>query len=130
RRRLFTSASRRKQRRRPVRVGGVSHRFRWRGGLRSTARSAAKRFGAVGFFPGELAVGPRLAAEVAVAGGLLEDGATEVEVFDDAAGREGEDLADGAFDAVGVDLRGAEGAHVDAYGLGDADRVAELNFAF
>src|SRR5690606_21687510 len=36
----------------------------------------------------------------------------------------------GAFDAVGVDLRGAEGAHVDAYGLGDADRVAELNFAF
>src|SRR5512137_2227267 len=60
----------------------------------------------VGALPGE---GLLLAAEVAVGGGRLVDGAEQVETSDDLAGREAEDLADGRGDRLLGHRRRPEG---------------------
>ncbi len=66
---------------------------------------------------------------MAVHGGLAEDWAAEIEVFDDALRFEGKDFADGFGEFCFVDFAGVEEVEVHADGFGDADGVAELDFA-
>src|SRR5712691_12761924 len=78
------------------------------GGARGRSLEAgggAEGIGAVGPFPGELGLA---AAEMAVGGGLLIDGAEEVQVLDDRRRLEAEGLAHGALDALLRHRVGAE----------------------
>src|SRR5579859_7428863 len=61
--------------------------------------------GVVGAFPGDVQV---RAAEVAVGGSLFEDGAAQVQGFDDAARAKVEGFGDGALDLFGGHRLGAE----------------------
>src|SRR6266511_2837685 len=79
---------RRRVKRRPRVYPGVLPLLRRRG--LGSLGAGAQRFGLIGILPGEVLV---LAAEVAVGRGLLEDGTTQVQRFDNALGRELEVLA-------------------------------------
>ena len=65
---------------------------------RLTPARGGERLGAVGALPGEVRI---VAPEMAVHGGLAVDGSAQVEVADDGAGPEVEDLLDGAGDLCG-----------------------------
>src|SRR5712691_8033023 len=82
----------------------------------------AQRVRLVRALPGELLL---VAAEVAVGGGLLVDGPAEVEVFDDALGGEGEDLAHGVEELALLHLARAEGVRHDGDRVGHADGVRD-----
>src|SRR6185436_11357239 len=73
--------------------------------------------------PGELFL---VAPEVPVGGRLLVDGAAQVQVFDDAFGGEGEDLAHGVDDLALLHLARALGVHHHGDGVGHADGVGDL----
>ena len=78
----------------------------------------------VGLFPAEFA-----ATEVTTGSRLAIDWATEVEVLDDAAWSEREDLANEFANLAISYLAGAEGIDVNANRFANADRVGELYFA-
>ena len=80
----------------------------------------------VGAFPGELGLA---AAEVAAGGRLAIDRPPQVEVLDDAAGREREQLADQLADPLVVDAAGPLRIDVHAHRLGHADGVGQLHLA-
>src|SRR5262249_12411678 len=82
--------------------------------------------GLIGALPGELRLGP---AEMAAAGGLAVDRATEVEVPDDSRWRQREDFPDQLGDLGVGNLAGLERVDVDAHRLGNADRIRELDLA-
>ena len=82
--------------------------------------------GFVGGFPGEFWF---VAAEVAVGGGFAVDGAQQVEGLDDAFRPQVEVGADEFNDFFIGYLAGAEGVDHQRYGLGDTNRVGDLDFA-
>src|SRR5437764_3690264 len=82
--------------------------------------------GLVGSLPGKVLAG---AAEVAIRGGGLVDGAAEVEALDDALGGEGEVGADELLELVFFDLASAERVYQYADGFSDADSIRKLDFA-
>src|SRR5581483_9937452 len=90
------------------------------------ADRGAERFGAVGPLPGEVRL---VAAEVTVCRGLRVDRAEQVELGDDRARAQVEDLADAVLDALHRDLLGAEALHEQANRRRLADRVRDLGLA-
>ena len=85
-----------------------------------------ERFNLVGALPGEIQVIP---AEVTVGGRLAVDRVAQVEVMDDRARAQVEDLADGFGDLLIIHRAGAEGFHVDAERVRHADGVGQLDLA-
>src|SRR3546814_631731 len=83
--------------------------------------------GQVGALPWE-GVAVRLAAEMAIGGGLAIDRPVEAEMGADALGRQADELRDQLFERrLGHALgRGAVQVDIDRQRLGDADRVAAL----
>ena len=75
----------------------------------------------LGLLPGE-----DVPAEVAVGGGLLEDGRLQLEVLDDAAGAEVEVLVDDLHELLLALGGGAVVHHGHGEGLGNADSVGNL----
>ena len=69
------------------------------------------------------------AAEVTVRGRLAIDRPTQVEIADDCAGPQVEDLADSLLDRVDADLLGAERLDEDRERVRHADGVGELDLA-
>src|SRR5690606_8894570 len=76
--------------------------------------------------PGQIQV---VAAEVAVSGGLAVNGPAQVQVTDDRAGAQIEVFRDQAGDLLIRNYTGAEGLHIDAQRMGDADGVCDLDLA-
>src|ERR1700758_1543904 len=103
----------------PPRRGGRRRRSGQVGGGRLQPRGLAEEVGLVGLLPGEVRV---VAAEVAVGGGLLVDGAVELQVVAKRAGAEIEVLADQLEDARPADPLGSEGLDHHRDRAGDADR--------
>src|SRR6201987_2793993 len=93
------------------------------GGGRLQPRGLAEEVGLVGLLPGEVRV---VAAEVAVGGGLLVDGAVELQVVAKRAGAQVEVLCDQLQDPGPADLLRAERLHHDRNRMGDSDRVGDL----
>src|SRR2546423_13033284 len=94
------------------------------GGRGAQAGGRAQGVGAVGALPGEVGV---VAAEVAVRGGLLVDGAVQGELLAERAGAEVEVLGDELGDAAAADPLRAERLHHHRHRVGDADRVGDLH---
>jgi len=86
--------------------------------------SSLQLIGEVGLFPAEFA-----ATEVTTGSRLAIDRATEVEVLDDAAWGQREDLANEVANLAVGNLAGAEGINVNADRFANADGVGELYFA-
>src|SRR5690348_8988115 len=94
------------------------------GGRGAQAGGGAQGVGAVGALPGEVGI---VAAEMAVRGGLLVDGAVQGELLPERAGTEVEVLGDEPGDAAAADPLGAERLDHHRHGVGDADRVGDLH---
>src|SRR3990170_7491147 len=77
-------------------------------------------------FPGKVEV---VAPKVTIAGGLAEDRPPEVEVTDDCARAQVEELLHESGDLVVGKLAGAEGLDVDRKRMGNADGVGHLDLA-
>src|SRR5260221_1210723 len=90
------------------------------------SRGLAQSIGAVGFFPSEAGTG---AAEMAVSGCLLINRPAKIERFDDRLRRERKILANELGDFFFGNRASAERVHHHGDGLGDADRIGELNFS-
>lgn len=69
------------------------------------------------------------AAEVAVAGGLLVDGAEQIEALRDVVGAQVEHFTHGLGEHFVRDIARAEGGHQHGHGLGHADAIRDLHFA-
>ena len=78
----------------------------------------------LGLLPGE-----EIAAEVSVAGGLLEDGRLQLQVLDDPARPQVEVLLHDLGQLGAALAAGAVVEHGDGEGLGDADGVRDLDQA-
>ena len=80
----------------------------------------------VGVLPGQIHVG---AAEVAIGGSLLVDGAAEIQVLDDLGRAHVEAIVDDGGELLLVQHAGAVGVHQNGDGVGHADGVGQLNLA-
>ena len=76
--------------------------------------------------PGQIHVG---AAEVAIGGSLLVDGAAEIQVLDDLGRAHVEAIVDDGGELLLVQHAGAVGVHQNGDGVGHADGVGQLNLA-